>query len=100
MSKELKVEQMILNEILSEQLKPEEMMLPERQLAIKYDCSRPVVHKAIIRLEDKGVLKIRPRKGVQVMDFKVSGKLSLIEAISQPRKFGLVKEKVKKKEAQ
>lgn len=86
MSKELNVEQMILNEILSEQLKAGEMMMPERQLAIKYDCSRPVVHKAIIRLEDKGVLKIRPRKGIQVMDFKVAGKLSLIEAISQQNK--------------
>ncbi len=89
MSKELQVEQLILNEILSEQLKPGEMMQPERQLAIKYDCSRPVVHKAIIRLEDKGVLKIRPRKGIRILDFKVSGRLSLIEDISQQSKEAL-----------
>lgn len=86
MSKELYVEQLILNEILSGQLKSGEMMQPERQLAIKYDCSRPVVHKAIIRLEDKGVLKIRPRKGIQILDFKISGRLSLIEDISQQNK--------------
>lgn len=89
MSKELQVEQLILNEILSEELKAGEMMLPERDLAIKYDCSRPVVHKAIIRLENKGVLKIRPRKGIEVLDFKISGKLSLIEVISQKRKDSL-----------
>ncbi|BES64368.1 hypothetical protein SANA_08070 [Gottschalkiaceae bacterium SANA] len=86
MSKELQVEQRILNEILSGQLQAGQMMQPERQLAIKYDCSRPVVHKAIIRLEDKGVLIIRPRKGIQILDFKVSGRLSLIEEISQQSK--------------
>jgi len=91
MSKELLVEKMILDEILSEQLKAGQMMLPERDLAIKYDCSRPVVHKAIIRLENKGVLKIRPRKGIQVLDFKVSGKLSLIEEISSKKKDSLSK---------
>lgn len=89
MSKELLVEKMILNEILSEQLKAGEMMLPERDLAIKYNCSRPVVHKAIIRLENKGVVRIRPRKGIQVLNFKVSGKLSLIEEISLQKKDAL-----------
>lgn len=89
MSKELQVEQRILNEILSGQLQPGEMMQPERQLAIQYNCSRPVVHKAIIRLENKGVLIIRPRKGIQILDFKVSGRLSLIEEISQQSKESL-----------
>jgi DNA-binding transcriptional regulator YhcF (GntR family) len=91
MSKELQVEQRILNEILSGHLQPGELMQPERLLAIKYDCSRPVVHKAIIRLEDKGVLKIRPRKGIQILDFKVFGRLSLIEEISLQSKEDLSK---------
>ncbi len=86
MSKESYVENIILDEILSEKLKPGELMAPERDLAIKYGCSRPVIHKAIIRLEQKGVLKIRPRKGIQVLDYRIHGRLGLISEISSRSK--------------
>lgn len=89
MTKEQYVENLLLNEILTGEKEPGSLLLPERELAIKYGCSRPVVHKAIIRLENKGVLKIRPRKGVQVLDFKLSGKLSLMEKIGHVKREGL-----------
>lgn len=89
MSKEQYVESLLLKEILTEQVTPGTLLLPERDLAIKYSCSRPVVHKAIIRLENKGLLRIRPRKGIEVLDFKTSGKLSLMEVITAMNKEGI-----------
>ena len=54
---------------------------PERELAEMLGVSRPVVHKAIIRLEARGLVSIVPRKGVWVNDYRVSAKLGILDSI-------------------
>ncbi|WP_240843166.1 winged helix-turn-helix domain-containing protein [Acidaminobacter sp. JC074] len=86
MSKEAQIENILLDEVLKGKLKKGDLLEPERDLAEKYNCSRPVVHRAIIRLEEKGVLKIRPRKGIQVLDYKMHGRMGLISEVSKRSK--------------
>jgi len=86
MSKETQIENILLDEVLRGKLKNGDLLAPERDLAERYNCSRPVVHRAIIRLEEKGVLRIRPRKGVQVLDYKLHGRMGLISEVSQRSK--------------
>jgi DNA-binding transcriptional regulator YhcF (GntR family) len=81
LSAESIVENNIIDKILEGKLKPFEKLKPERELAEEMGYSRPVIHKAIIRLEDKGLVRIKPRKWVEVTDYRVHGKLSLLEPI-------------------
>ncbi|MFC0179355.1 pyruvate dehydrogenase complex transcriptional repressor PdhR [Thorsellia kenyensis] len=50
------VEQQIEKLILEGSLRPGEKLLPERELAIAFDVSRPSLREAILRLEAKGLL--------------------------------------------
>lgn len=78
-SAESTAENYILERILNGVYEPLQYLEPERDLAIQLSLSRPVIHKAIIRLEAKGVVTIVPRKGIRVNDYTESGKLSLLE---------------------
>ncbi len=89
MDKENYVERQLVDAIFSGVYQSGDKLEPERELAEIYKCSRPIVHRAIIRLEDKGLVKIRPRKGVVVQDYKKSGKLSLLEHIISKNKDGI-----------
>lgn len=80
-SAEAYVEEHLLKEILNGELLPMTLLKPERELAESLGVSRPVVHKAIIRLEARGLLTIVPRKGVWVNDYRVSAKLGILESI-------------------
>ena len=63
MVKENYVESCIVDSIFNNEYNPGDKLEPERELAIKFECSRPVIHRAIIRLEEKGLVKIIPREG-------------------------------------
>ncbi|MBI9010656.1 MAG: GntR family transcriptional regulator [Clostridiales bacterium] len=89
MDKENYVEKQLVDAIFSGVYKFGDKLEPERELAKIFKCSRPVIHRAIIRLEEKGLVKIRPRKGVVVQDYKRSGKLSLLEHIISKNKDGI-----------
>lgn len=78
-SAESYAEQYLLDRILSGAYKPFQYLEPERELSMQLSLSRPVIHKAIIRLESKGVVTIVPRKGIRVNDYETSAKLSLLE---------------------
>lgn len=80
-SAEYAVETILLREIMSGQLKAGELLRPERELSEALGFSRPVVHKAIIRLEGKGLLTIIPRRGVRVKDYRIHGRLGLLDSI-------------------
>lgn len=81
MVKERHVESCIVDSIFNNEYNSGDKLEPERELALKFKCSRPVVHRAIIRLEEKGLVRIIPRKCVVVLDYKLCGKLSLLEHI-------------------
>lgn len=80
-SAEERVEEQLVQDIFSGLYPIGEFLPPERVLAEALKVSRPVVHKALIRLEGKGLVTIVPRQGVRVNDYKVNGKLSLLESI-------------------
>jgi len=80
-SAEKQVEKILIQEILSGKYKVNQYLPPERTLAEALGFSRPVVHKAIIRMESKGLVSIVPRQGIRVNDYRVAGKLELLEVL-------------------
>ena len=80
-SAEEQVEKTLIQSIFGGEYKVNDFLPPERNLAETLGFSRPVIHKAIIRLESKGLVSIVPRQGVRVNDYRESGKLELLEAL-------------------
>ncbi len=64
--------------IISGELKVGERFPPERELAKRTGVSRPVVHESMVKLESKGLVKIVPRHGIYVNDYRTSGSLELL----------------------
>ncbi|MCD4712317.1 MAG: GntR family transcriptional regulator [Clostridiales bacterium] len=81
LSAEEQVEKTLIQSIFGGDYKVNDFLPPERNLAEILGFSRPVIHKAIIRLESKGLVSIVPRQGVRVNDYRESGKLELLEAL-------------------
>lgn len=52
---------------------------PERELSVQTGVSRIVVHTVITELYAKGLLKIVPRRGTFINDYKREGSLELID---------------------
>jgi DNA-binding FadR family transcriptional regulator len=67
--------------ILSGRVKPGERLPPERELAERFAVSRPVVHEGILELSQKGLVDIRPRHGVYVNDYRLSGSAELLYSL-------------------
>lgn len=67
--------------ILSGEIKIGEQLPPERDLAIRFGVSRPVVHEALLDLVSKGLVEISPRHGVKVIDFVSTGSLALLDSL-------------------
>lgn len=67
--------------VLSGDYKPGEKIPPERDLAIQLGISRPVVHDGLVDLAAKGLVKVIPRKGSFISDFRNEGSLALLESI-------------------
>ncbi|SCY81670.1 GntR family transcriptional regulator [Alkaliphilus peptidifermentans] len=91
-SAEATAEECLVKEILNGNLKAHSMLRPERELAEMLGYSRPVIHKAIIRLEACGLVTIIPRRGVRVNDYRESGKLGLLESIYNLYRTGISRE--------
>ena len=60
----------ILGKILSGELKVNSWLPPERDLAEQLGISRSTLHQAIMQLETQGFLRIVPRKGTQIRDYR------------------------------
>lgn len=67
--------------ILSGQYKIGERLPAERDLAASLDISRPVLHEAIVDLAAKGLVRIQPRRGVFVNDYRVTGSLAILDSL-------------------
>jgi len=61
---------MIQERILSGDLKPGDRLSPERELAEQTGISRSSVNQGILDLERQGFLRIAPRKGTFVADYR------------------------------
>ena len=82
--KELFIEQ-IENMILSNELKIGEKLPPERELAQMMQVSRSVVNDGIAEMAKKGFLKIIPRQGTYVAEYKKDGTIDILVSIMKNR---------------
>lgn len=60
-----------------------ERLPSERDLAAQLGVSRPVLHQAIVTLDAKGLVRIEPRRGVFVCDFRRDGSIALLMTLIQ-----------------
>ena len=67
--------------ILSGGLKIGEQLPSERDFALRIGVSRPVLHAALVDLDSKGLVKIIPRRGVFVSDFRRSGSTAILGSL-------------------
>jgi len=67
--------------ILGGTVKPGQKLPPEREIAAQLGVSRPVVHAGILRLEQKGLVRIEPRHGCYVNDYRTSGSAELLTSL-------------------
>ncbi len=67
--------------ILSGQFHIGERLPAERDLAARLEISRPLLHEALIDLAAKGLVRIVPRRGVFVSDYRTTGSLAMLESL-------------------
>jgi GntR family transcriptional repressor for pyruvate dehydrogenase complex len=67
--------------ILSGELQIGERLPSERDFAARIGVSRPVLHEALVDLDAKGLVKIVPRRGVFVSDYRRSGSLAMLSSL-------------------
>lgn len=60
----------LLGKILSGELKPGDWLPSERDMAEQMCVSRSSLHHAVLQLETQGFLKIEPRRGTVVADYR------------------------------
>ncbi|MGI5863411.1 MAG: FadR/GntR family transcriptional regulator [Myxococcales bacterium] len=67
--------------ILSGRFGPGDKLPPERELAESLRVSRPVVHEGIVDLAAKGLVRIVPRHGAYVSDYRREGSVELLVSL-------------------
>ena len=67
--------------ILSEKISIGDKLLSERELAMQLGVSRSVVHEGLIELEARGLVKMKPRAGTIVSDYRRNGSLTLLNSL-------------------
>ncbi len=79
------LKEMFLSEIerriLSDELKPGDRLPPERDLAARMGVSRTVVNAGILELASRGFLRVVPRKGTFVNDYRHEGTLAIFSTL-------------------
>jgi DNA-binding FadR family transcriptional regulator len=67
--------------ILSGELKAGEKLPSERDLALRLNISRPVLHEALVDLASKGLVSILPRRGVVINDYRRTGSCAILSTL-------------------
>ena len=67
--------------ILSGELGIGERLPPERDFAARIGVSRPVLHEALVDLSMKGLVRIVPRHGAFVNDYRSSGSMAILSSL-------------------
>lgn len=79
--------------ILSETWMKGERIPPERNLAEEFSVSRPVIHEALLILESRGLITLRPRHGAVVNDIRAAGTIDLLTSLlCHPEEDGMSRE--------
>lgn len=67
--------------ILSGELQIGERLPSERDFAARIGVSRPILHEALVDLDSKGLVRIVPRRGVFVNDYRRSGSMAILSSL-------------------
>jgi GntR family transcriptional repressor for pyruvate dehydrogenase complex len=67
--------------ILSGELKIGARLPSERELATQLEISRPILHEALVDLATKGLVRIIPRHGVFINDYRRDGSCALLSSL-------------------
>ena len=67
--------------IISGELKPGDMLPTERELVSELGMSRTVIHTGLAELASMGFIRIRPRKGYVITDYRTEGTIAVLESI-------------------
>ena len=73
--------QEIERQILSEELKPGDRLPTSRELCSKMGVSLTIVNAGVAELANKGFVEVKPRHGVYVTDYRISGNPAMLSAI-------------------
>jgi len=68
--------------IFSGELQIGQQLPPERELAVLYGVSRSLINTGILELEKQGFVRIIPRQGSIVADYKRNGTLDVLVALT------------------
>lgn len=67
--------------ILSGEIKAGERLPSERDLALRLNISRPVLHEALVELAARGLVSILPRRGVVINDYRKTGSCAILSSL-------------------
>lgn len=67
--------------ILSGRISIGDKLPSERELAVQLGVSRSVVHEGLIELESRGLVRMKPRSGSVVNDYRRNGSLTLLNSL-------------------
>ncbi|MBC2716026.1 MAG: FadR family transcriptional regulator [Desulfobacteraceae bacterium] len=68
--------------ILSGKLTIGQKLPSERELALMLGIGRPVIHESLVDLASKGLVKIIPRVGTVVNDYRKEGSINLLNSLA------------------
>lgn len=71
----------IIGKIFDNEYKIGDRLPPEREIASQMGISRGIISKCILDLENKGLVKIVPRHGVIVVDYKKNAKPEFLDVL-------------------
>lgn len=69
------------SDILSGKLTVGDKILPERELSINMGMSRTIVHSGMVELTVKGLIRVNPRKGYVVNDYRREGTAAVLDSL-------------------
>ena len=71
----------IENRILSGELKPGDRLPTSREMCAQMGVSLTIVNAGVAELQNKGFVEVKPRHGVYVTDYRISGNPAMLSAI-------------------
>ncbi|MGB9601060.1 MAG: FadR/GntR family transcriptional regulator, partial [Myxococcota bacterium] len=72
--------------IITQEIKPQEKLPSERDLAKRFGTNRNTLREALKILERDGLINIRQGGGIEIKDFRREGKINLLSAIIKDTK--------------
>lgn len=69
------------SEIISGKLSVGDKIPPERELSLMMGMSRTIIHSGMVELTAKGLIRVNPRKGYVVNDYRREGTAAVLDSL-------------------